>query len=52
MKLGTIARNWALFVFIGLALGHLEGQERIKIAMSQHVFYRTVKVDEVLRFLR
>ncbi len=52
MNLRTIARNSAVFVFIGLAIGHLEGQERIKIAMSQHVVYRTVKVDGLSIFYR
>lgn len=33
-------------------MGHLEGQERIKIGMSQHVFYRTVKVDGLSIFYR
>jgi hypothetical protein len=42
MKLGTI----------GFAPGHLEGQEGIKTRMSQHVFYRTVKVDGPSIFYR
>ena len=52
MKLGTIARNSALLLLIEFTAGHLEGQERIKIGMSQHVFYRTVKVDGLSIFYR
>ncbi len=32
--------------------GHLKSEERIKIPMSQHVFYRTVKVDGLSIFYR
>src|SRR5947209_10798136 len=52
MKLGSIARNSALLLLIEFTAGHLEGQERIKIGMSQHVFYRTVKVDGLSIFYR
>src|SRR2546427_3558730 len=52
MKLGTIARNSALLLLIEFTAGHLEGQERIKIGMSQHVFYGTVKVDGLSIFYR
>src|SRR6202008_4131469 len=52
MKLGAVARNSVLLVLIGFATGHLEGQERSKIPMSQHVFYRTVKVAGLSIFYR
>jgi len=35
-----------------LVAGHLESQERIKLPMSQHVFYRTAKVDGLSIFYR
>ena len=37
MKLGTIARNSALLLLIEFTAGHLEGQERTKIPMSQRL---------------
>ena len=52
MKLGTVARNLALFCSIWLAAGYLEGQERINTPMSQPVFYRTAKVDGLSIFYR
>src|SRR5947209_20621890 len=45
MHLGTVARNLALLRSIRCATGPLAGQERSTIPMSQHVSYRTVKVD-------
>ena len=41
-----------LFVLTGLATGRLESQERITIAMSQHVLCRTVIVDGLSVFYR
>jgi pimeloyl-ACP methyl ester carboxylesterase len=52
MKLGTIARTWAALFSIGFAAGHLQGQGRMKIPMSDPVFYRTVKVDGLSIFYR
>src|SRR5580698_9104617 len=48
----TIVRKSAVFFLIGLASGHLGGQERISIPMPQHVLYRTVKVDGLSIFYR
>src|SRR5271155_3640714 len=52
MNLRTIAANSALLFSIGFVTGHLEGQERVTISMSQHVSYRTVKVDGLSIFYR
>jgi pimeloyl-ACP methyl ester carboxylesterase len=52
MKLGTIGRNSALFLLIGSAACNLGSQETIKMPMSQHVFYRTLKVDGLSVFYR
>ena len=52
MHLGTIARNVALLCLIGCATGHLAGQERSTIPMSQHVLYRTAQVDGLAMFYR
>jgi pimeloyl-ACP methyl ester carboxylesterase len=52
MKLATIVRNSVLLFSGGLAAGHLEGREGNNIHMSQHVFYRTVKVDGLSIFYR
>jgi hypothetical protein len=52
MNVGTIARNSTLLFLVGFANAHLEGEERIKTHMSQHVFYRTVKVDGLSIFYR
>jgi pimeloyl-ACP methyl ester carboxylesterase len=52
MKTGTIARTWAALFLIGFVAGHLQGQGRMKISMSDPVFYRTVKVDGLSIFCR
>jgi pimeloyl-ACP methyl ester carboxylesterase len=52
MYVGTIARIWAALFSIGFAAGHLQGQGRVKIRMSDPVFYRTVKVDGLSIFYR
>lgn len=52
MNFGTMAMNSALLCLIGFAAGHLQGQERIKIPMSQPVFYRTVQVNGLSIFYR
>ena len=52
MKLSTVGRNSALLFVIGFAACHLGSQERIKMPMSQHVCYRTVKVDGLSVFYR
>jgi len=48
----SVKRNSMLLLSIALATSHLESQERIKAPMSQHVFYRTVKVDGLSIFYR
>src|SRR5437868_2744545 len=52
MNCGTIARNSTLVFLIGLVAGHCDGQERATTPMSQHVFYRTAKVDGLSIFYR
>jgi pimeloyl-ACP methyl ester carboxylesterase len=52
MNFVTIARNSTLLFLIGIAPRLLEGQERIKIPMSQGVSYRTAKVDGFYIFYR
>jgi hypothetical protein len=52
MKLGTIGRNSALLFVIGFAACHLGSQETIKMPMSRHVGYRTLKVDGLSVFYR
>ena len=52
MTFGTIGRNSALLFLIGFAACHLGTQERIDMPMSQHVFYRTLKVDGLSIFYR
>src|SRR5271155_5728950 len=52
MHFGTAAINSVLLFSISIAAGRLEVRERIKIPMSQPVFYRTVKIDGVSIFYR
>ena len=52
MKLGIIGRNSALLFVVGFAACHLGSQERIEMPMSQHVCYRTLKVDGLSVFYR
>ena len=52
MKIGTIAGACASLVAIGLAMGHLQGQEGMKVRMSNRAFYRTVNVDGLSIFYR
>jgi pimeloyl-ACP methyl ester carboxylesterase len=51
MKIGTIAGAGAKFLLIGFA-AHLQSQGRVKIPMSNPIFYRTVKVDGLSVFYR
>jgi pimeloyl-ACP methyl ester carboxylesterase len=51
MKIGTIAGAGAKFLLIGFA-AHLQGQGRVKLPMSNPIFYRTVKVDGLSVFYR
>jgi hypothetical protein len=51
-KIGTIAGTWAALFSIGFAAGHLQGQGRMKISMSDPISYRTVKVDGLSIFYR
>jgi pimeloyl-ACP methyl ester carboxylesterase len=52
MNFKTIARNWALLLFIPFVTGHAEGRESMKMPMSQHVFYRTIEIDGLSIFYR
>ena len=52
MKLATIVSNLVYFFLGGFAARHFEGREGNNIRMSQHVFYRTVKVDGLSIFYR
>jgi DNA-binding CsgD family transcriptional regulator len=52
MKIATNTRIWAALLAIGVAAGHLKGQEGTKTPMSHPVFYPTVKVDGLSIFYR
>jgi dipeptidyl aminopeptidase/acylaminoacyl peptidase len=52
LGIGAIARAAAALFLIGFAGGHLQGQGGVKIAMSNSVSYRTVKVDGLSIFYR
>ena len=52
MTLGTIRRNSVLLFLIGFAACDLGSQVRINMPMSQHSFYRTLKVDGLSIFYR
>jgi pimeloyl-ACP methyl ester carboxylesterase len=52
MMIGTIARTWAAFLSIGLASGHIQGQETMHTVMLNPVLYRTVKIDGLSIFYR
>jgi pimeloyl-ACP methyl ester carboxylesterase len=52
MNLRTIMRNATLLFLVGLATCYLEGQGKVTIPMSQHVFYRSLKVDGLSIFYR
>ena len=52
MKIGTVAGACASLVAIGLAMGHLQGQEGMKVRMSNRAFYRTANVGGLSIFYR